>query len=90
MRGLHRQLLALVLALPIGATAALAQERAPQRGEWHSLPVQIFYQPSFWLSVELRLDDGADVPADPATDGSVLTRIRSICRTVAPFTSHRD
>ena len=44
-----------------------------------SLPVQIFYQPSFWLSVELRLDDAADVPADPDKDGSVLTRIRAIC-----------
>lgn len=44
-----------------------------------SLPVQIFYQPSFWLSVELRLDDKADVPADPDADGSVLTRIRAIC-----------
>lgn len=44
-----------------------------------SLPVQIFYQPSFWLRVELRLDDAAEVPADPSADESVLTRIRAIC-----------
>jgi hypothetical protein len=48
-----------------------------------SLPVQIFYQPSFWLRVELRLDDDADVPADPAADGSTLTRIRAICANAA-------
>ena len=44
-----------------------------------ALPVQIFYQPSFWLRVELRLDDAAEVPSDPAADGSILTRIRDIC-----------
>lgn len=43
------------------------------------LPVQIFYQPSFWLRIELRLDDDVDAPADPAADGSVLARIRAIC-----------
>jgi hypothetical protein len=48
-----------------------------------ALPVQIFYQPSFWLSVELRLDDDADVPADPDTDGSALPRIRALCATGA-------
>ena len=45
------------------------------------LPVQIFYQPSFWLRIELRLDDDADVPADPAADEAVLARIRTICGT---------
>ena len=48
-------------------------------GTGSPLPVQIFYQPSFWLRVELRLDETAEVPADPAADGSVLTRIRAIC-----------
>jgi hypothetical protein len=45
------------------------------------LPVQIFCQPNFWLSVELRLDDTADVPADPASDLTALARIRAICDT---------
>ena len=45
------------------------------------LPIQIFCQPNFWLSVELRLDDTADVPADPASDHTALARIRSICDT---------
>lgn len=44
-----------------------------------SLPLQIFYQPNFWLRIELRLDDDAKVPEDPAADGAVLTRIREIC-----------
>ncbi len=45
------------------------------------LPIQIFYQPNFWLSVELRLDDTADVPPDPASDQTALARIRAICNT---------
>jgi hypothetical protein len=40
--------------------------------------VQIFCQPRFWLRVELRLDDAADVPADPAADGPMLSRIRTL------------
>jgi hypothetical protein len=43
------------------------------------LPVQIFYQPSFWVSIELRQDDVADVPPDPAESRSTLTRIQAIC-----------
>ena len=45
------------------------------------LPIQIFCQPNFWLSVELRLDDTADVPPDPASDRAALARIRAICDT---------
>lgn len=51
------------------------------------LPVQIFYQPSFWVRIELRLDEHADVPAEPATDQSQLARIRTICDQAD---SHRD
>jgi hypothetical protein len=43
------------------------------------LPVQVFYQPSFWISIELRQDDAADVPPDPAESRSTLTRIQAIC-----------
>jgi hypothetical protein len=50
------------------------------------LPVQIFYRPNFWLSVEMRLDGDADVPADPETDDDVLTRIRAICASGATLT----
>jgi hypothetical protein len=41
--------------------------------------VQIVFQPSFWLRVELRPDDQADAPADPSRDRSVLSRIRAVC-----------
>lgn len=44
-----------------------------------ALPIEIFYRPNFWLSVELTLDENADVPADPAGDQSALSRIRHIC-----------
>lgn len=50
------------------------------------LPVQIFYRPNFWLSVELRLDADADVPADPDADAAVLARIRAICTSGAKST----
>jgi hypothetical protein len=48
-------------------------------GSAAALPVQIFYQPSFWLRIELRQDDDADVPADPAADRAMLNRIRALC-----------
>ena len=51
-------------------------------GSEGSLPVQIFFQPSFWIVVELRVDDQVDVPRDPADDGSLLTRMRGICASV--------
>lgn len=54
-----------------------------------SLPVQIFYQPSFWIRIELRLDDRADVPADPAGDAAVLERLRAICHAAGPAASDR-
>lgn len=44
-----------------------------------ALPVQIFYQPSFWIRVELRLDDAINPPADPAEDHVMLEKIRAIC-----------
>jgi len=47
------------------------------------LPVQIFYQPSFWVSVELRQDDAADAPEDPAVTGAALAQIRRICAEAA-------
>lgn len=45
------------------------------------LPIQIFCQPNFWLSVELRLDDTADAPPEPSSDLTALARIRAICNT---------
>jgi hypothetical protein len=61
-----------------GDVSKFSVSYAPDNGTM-TLPVQIFYQPSFWLRIELLLDDTADVPADPASDGSVLQRIRSLC-----------
>jgi hypothetical protein len=50
-----------------------------QPDEVASLPVQVVFQPNFWIRVELRLDDGADAPADPAADAATLARIRAMC-----------
>jgi hypothetical protein len=43
------------------------------------LPVQIFFQPSFWLAVELRQDDTVPAPPEPASDERTLAAIRSVC-----------
>ena len=59
-------------------TTAFSVTYAPDSAET-PLPVQIFYQPSFWISIELRQDDAADVPPDPAENQSTLTRIQEIC-----------
>ena len=45
------------------------------------LPVQISFQPNFWVGIELTFDDTADVPADPAADLEQLGRMRRICGT---------
>lgn len=47
------------------------------------VPVQIVYQPRWWLRVELQRDDAADVPADPGRDARLLARIRDICTAAA-------
>ncbi len=44
-----------------------------------TLPVQIVYQPNWWLKIELRLDEEADAPAEPAADDATLARMRGIC-----------
>ena len=44
-----------------------------------ALPVSIVYQPNWWLKIELRPDDEADLPADPAAEQSTLARIRHLC-----------
>ena len=63
-----------------GETTKFAVTYSPDR-TGTPLPIQIFCQPSFWLSVELRLDDTADAPPDPASDVTALARIRAICDT---------
>lgn len=50
-------------------------------GDGVAVPVQILYQPNWWLRIELHLDDDADVPPDPATDRVSLDRIRHVCAT---------
>jgi hypothetical protein len=45
------------------------------------VPIQIVYQPKWWLRIELQRDDASDVPEDPAGEASLLARIREICAT---------
>ena len=53
-----------------------------------ALPVQIVFQPNFWLRVELRLDEDTDVPLDPAADHVTLARIREVCSGAAERAAH--
>ena len=43
------------------------------------VPVVIAFRASWWLSLELQLDDRYDVPADPSADPVLSSKIRSIC-----------
>ncbi|MGE5245715.1 MAG: hypothetical protein ACM3SQ_15945 [Betaproteobacteria bacterium] len=52
-------------------------------GAYAFVPVRIEFQPNWWLRVELRLDEAADVPSDPGADAASLARIRDICSGVA-------
>lgn len=65
-----------------GDVTKFAVTYVPDRGHV-CLPVQIFFQPNFWVSVELRQDDLADAPADPAGDGPSLRYIKNICAAAA-------
>jgi hypothetical protein len=49
------------------------------RGALAGIPVEAVYQPHWWLKVELALDDGIDVPTDPATDDRLLRQTQHLC-----------
>lgn len=50
-------------------------------------PVQIIYQPNWWLRIELRVDDAVEAPPDPGRDAATLRRIRDICGGGRPLTT---
>jgi hypothetical protein len=53
------------------------------------VPVRIAFQPSFWMGVELRLDENADAPREPTTDPALLKRMRQVCGAPADDVSRR-
>jgi len=48
-------------------------------GALAGVPVTAKYQPNWWFKVELELDEGQDVPPDPAADVSINERIAQLC-----------
>lgn len=48
-------------------------------GPLAGVPVAAKYQPNWWFKVELELDEGQDVPPDPAADVSINQRIAQLC-----------
>lgn len=48
-------------------------------GALAGVPVEMAFNPSWWLRVQLRLDDSADVPGDPSQDVSLSSRIDHLC-----------
>ena len=43
------------------------------------VPLAMTFMPHWWLKVELRLDDEADVPPDPSRDPLTVRRIDELC-----------
>jgi hypothetical protein len=48
-------------------------------GPLAGVPVAAKYQPNWWFKVELELDEGQDVPPDPAANASINGRIAQLC-----------
>jgi hypothetical protein len=48
-------------------------------GERAGVPVEMIFEPSWWVRVSLRLDDSVDVPGDLSHDRAVSSRIDDIC-----------
>jgi hypothetical protein len=48
-------------------------------GALAGIPGEAVYQPHWWLRIELSLDDGVDVPVDPASDQHLLRRTQRLC-----------
>jgi len=48
-------------------------------GPLAGVPVAARYQPNWWFKIELELDDGQEVPPDPAADPSIGRRIAQLC-----------
>jgi hypothetical protein len=48
-------------------------------GALAGIPVAATYQPNWWFKVELELDDGHEVPPDPAGDPGSRRRIAVLC-----------
>jgi len=48
-------------------------------GSLAGVPVAVKYQPNWWFKVELELDEGQDVPPDPAANVSINGRIAQLC-----------
>ena len=48
-------------------------------GPLAGVPIAVRYQPNWWFKIELELDEGQDVPADPAGNTSIQQRIAQLC-----------
>lgn len=57
----------------------------PATGSHAAVPVAITFRASWWLTVELQLDDRSQVPADPGNDAALSASIRNFC---APAWTH--
>ncbi len=59
----------------------------PVDGTCASVPIAIAFRASWWLTIELQLDDEYEVPADPGRDASMASRIREICAAASAIAS---
>ena len=49
------------------------------RGALAGVPIQVTYQPHWWLKLVLSLDDSVDVPVDPASDEPLQHQAQHLC-----------
>jgi hypothetical protein len=54
----------------------------PVDGANAGVPLVVTFRPHWWLTIELQQDDKYDVPADPATNVALTSRIRELCSPV--------
>jgi hypothetical protein len=80
--GLFQNLLRTEFAVRNRATGSTTDFRVTYgtEGSLAGVPVYAQYQPNWWFKVELELDEGADVPDDPAGQLSIRQRIDAQCR----------
>jgi hypothetical protein len=51
-------------------------------GDRAGIPIAMTFMPSWWMKVELTLDEQADVPRDPARDSRLSQQIQHMCARV--------
>ena len=72
MRALARLMRAGVSCTSRPSSALRSFATSGLEGALAGIPIEVIYQPHWWLRIEMSLDDSVDVPLDPANDHPLL------------------